>query len=66
MVFSNKKRFIAGAICTQCKKPDVIVVFNDDEDDWQLCVECGFRQTFKETLIENDEQPIIIKDSNPQ
>jgi len=46
MVFSSKKRFIAGASCHQCKKIDVITVFHENGADWQACVACGHKETF--------------------
>jgi hypothetical protein len=62
MVFSTKKRFIAGAVCSACKKIDVIMVFNDGENDWQLCVECGFKQSVEQITQDYEMQTVIIKD----
>jgi len=53
MVFSTKRRFIAGASCPQCKKPDVITVFRENGSDWQACVACGHQ----ESLIHQEDKP---------
>lgn len=55
MVFSTKRRFIAGASCPQCKKQDVIVVFHENGADWQACVVCGHQ----ETLIHQEDKTLL-------
>jgi hypothetical protein len=52
VVFSAKRRFISGAVCPQCKKQDVIMVFHENDADWQTCVDCGH----KETLIHQEDK----------
>jgi uncharacterized protein len=52
VVFSNKRRFVAGASCPQCKKQDVVVVFHENGVDWQACVACGH----KENLIHQEDK----------
>ena len=54
MVFSNKRRFIAGAICPTCKRQDTIMVFHEDDKDWQACVKCAFREALS-AAIHTDE-----------
>jgi hypothetical protein len=44
MVFSTKRRFIAGAVCPNCKKQDVVVVFHENHRDWQACVACDHQK----------------------
>lgn len=38
---SLKKRFIAGAKCTNCQALDRVVLFTTADDEWIECVECG-------------------------
>ena len=39
---SNRRRFIAGAVCPRCAKMDKIVV--DLDTDLRECVSCGFSE----------------------
>lgn len=39
---SNRRRFIAGAVCPRCAQMDKIVV--DLETDQRECVACGFSE----------------------
>jgi len=39
----NKRRFIAGAICPQCKEVDKIVVYQDEGVDVRECVRCDYK-----------------------
>ena len=51
-----KKRFIAGAVCPECKQQDKLVMYDDElHQRWRECVSCDFR----ERLVE-DEQPEIV------
>lgn len=38
------KRFIAGAVCPQCRLEDRILVYRDEEGDCRECVACGWRE----------------------
>ncbi|MDX1588333.1 MAG: YheV family putative zinc ribbon protein [Oleiphilaceae bacterium] len=38
-----KKRFIAGAVCPRCSAMDRIVMYSTEENTYQECVSCGFR-----------------------
>lgn len=44
-MFSEKRRFVAGAICPHCKMADRTVVFHRDGQDHRECVACGFSET---------------------
>ena len=44
-MFSEKRRFVAGATCPQCKSADRTVVFHRDGQDHRECVACGFSET---------------------
>lgn len=41
----NKRRFIAGAICPQCKELDKIVVYKEEGVDVRECVRCDYKET---------------------
>lgn len=43
MTFSEKRRFVAGAICPRCSELDKIVVFSENGKDFRECVACGFK-----------------------
>lgn len=38
----NKKRFIAGAVCPECKALDSIMLFWQDNIEKLECVKCGY------------------------
>lgn len=44
---SEKKRFIAGAVCPRCKAADRIVMYRVADTDYRECVECGFRDEMR-------------------
>ena len=39
-----KKRFIAGAVCSQCHAIDRTVQYISPDDEWISCVECGYTE----------------------
>ena len=43
MAFSEKRRFVAGAICPRCSELDKIVDFSENGKDFRECVACGFK-----------------------
>jgi len=47
----HKKRFIAGAICPQCRQQDSLVLLIGSEQESVNCVNCGF------SLSQADSQP---------
>lgn len=40
----NKGRFIAGAVCPQCKEIDKLKLYRDSGGDIRECVRCGYRE----------------------
>ena len=40
----NRRRFIAGAVCPECRAQDRLVVEQRGSERRQLCVECGFER----------------------
>lgn len=41
----NRRRFIAGAVCPQCRVTDRIVIEEQDGERRRRCVSCGFTDT---------------------
>lgn len=50
-MFSEKRRFVAGAACPNCKMVDRTVVFHRDGQDHRECVACGFSETASGALV---------------
>ena len=44
MAYSQKRRFIAGAVCPRCAEMDKLVVLNEDGKDYRACVSCDFKE----------------------
>lgn len=42
MAFSEKRRFIAGAVCPRCKRMDSIRAYSENGTDYRECIHCGF------------------------
>lgn len=45
----EKKRFIAGATCTECQASDSLMLFTEQGIEHVECVECGFRMSEPKT-----------------
>ena len=53
----RNKRFIAGAVCPQCKQADkIFVYFNDDDKKWRACVSCGFEESLEQATAPQQEE----------
>lgn len=48
-MFSEKKRFIAGAKCPRCSEMDKIMAYHKDGKDFRECVACGFSDEMRFT-----------------
>ena len=44
MAYSEKRRFVAGAVCPRCSEMDKLVVYNEDGKDYRECVNCGYKE----------------------
>ena len=44
---SEKKRFIAGAVCPRCGAMDRIVMYTREEKQYRECVSCGFNDEIR-------------------
>ena len=47
MVFSTKKRFIAGVVCPKCSAMDKLQAFSEEGRDYRECVSCGFKEQMR-------------------
>mgnify|MGYP001203581627 FL=1 len=53
----QNKRFIAGAVCPQCKQADKIFVYlNDDDKKWRACISCGFEESLEQATAPPQEE----------
>ncbi len=43
MSFSEKRRFLAGAVCPRCAAQDTVQVYSENGQDMRECVACGFK-----------------------
>jgi len=41
-LFSEQKRFIAGAVCPKCGAIDKVVAYSKESKDYRECVACSF------------------------
>lgn len=53
----RKKRFIAGAVCPQCKSMDTLMLFFRDNVEQVECVTCGYHKTRPQDEIEQVARP---------
>lgn len=44
MVYSSKRRFVAGAVCPRCSEMDRLVVYSEEARDYRECVACGYKE----------------------
>jgi len=44
MVYSIKRRFVAGAVCPRCSEMDKLMVYNEEGKDYRECVACGYKE----------------------
>jgi uncharacterized metal-binding protein (TIGR02443 family) len=54
---NRTRRFIAGAICPNCKQQDKTVVYTIANQSYAECVRCGFRQTAPNEKAEKENKP---------
>lgn len=47
MSFTQKKRFIAGAVCPRCSEMDKLVVYTEEGKDFRECVSCGYKEEMR-------------------
>ncbi|HDF2330004.1 TPA: YheV family putative metal-binding protein [Morganella morganii] len=61
---SNRKRFIAAAVCPECQTQDTLAMWREDNVDVVQCVQCGHLERRAdapaEQHIRKDEQIIGI------
>lgn len=54
MVYSTKRRFMAGAVCPRCSEMDKLVVYHLDGKDYRECVSCGFKEEMRVNLAPSE------------
>lgn len=47
MAYSQKRRFVAGAVCPRCSQMDKLVVYNEEGKDYRECVSCGYKDEMR-------------------
>lgn len=57
-----KKRFIAGAVCPQCKERDKTVVYQQADDEVSECVKCGYKRFRSQLLVEEASESEVVSD----
>ena len=61
---SNRKRFIAGAVCPECQAQDTLAMWREDNVDVVQCVQCGHLErradAHAEQHVRKEEQVIGI------
>lgn len=71
MVYSSKRRFVAGAVCPRCSEMDKLVVYSEDGKDFRECVACGYKDEMhfkpvareldtRVNLTEEDKQDVQV------
>lgn len=67
MVYSVKRRFMAGAVCPRCSKMDTIQVYNLDGKDFRECVDCGFKEEMRLNIAPSElETRVNHQDEEPE
>jgi uncharacterized metal-binding protein (TIGR02443 family) len=71
MVFSTKKRFIAGVTCPKCAVMDKLQAYSEEGVDYRECVGCGFKDQMRvssmpkevQTRVNTTEEQIAMQTS---
>ncbi|MDG0968739.1 MAG: YheV family putative zinc ribbon protein [Porticoccaceae bacterium] len=56
MVFSTKKRFIAGVTCPKCAVMDKLQAYSEGGVDYRECVSCGFKDQMRVSSMPKEVQ----------
>jgi uncharacterized metal-binding protein (TIGR02443 family) len=56
MVFSTKKRFIAGVTCPKCSQMDKLVAYTEGGVSFRECVNCGFKDELRLSSVPREVQ----------
>jgi len=43
-MFKSTRRFIAGAVCPQCRETDKLMMYREGSRSFRECVRCGFKE----------------------
>ncbi len=79
MAYSEKRRFIAGAVCPRCSSMDTLMVYHRDGRDYRECVDCGLLEEMRfvatprelatrvnTSTTEKQEQVQVVKILSPE
>ena len=58
---SNRRRFIAGAVCPSCGEQDKIVVFEEEQEQKMQCIHCNYQRSKEELNAEKNTESKIIR-----
>ncbi|MDO6694376.1 YheV family putative zinc ribbon protein [Aliiglaciecola sp. 3_MG-2023] len=53
MTNKTKKRFVAGAICPNCKAQDTIMLFFENNVEKLACVKCDYTESQTEQQVDS-------------
>ncbi|QHB34306.1 YheV family putative metal-binding protein [Yersinia canariae] len=53
----TRKRFIAGAVCPQCKALDTLALWREDHVEVVECVKCGHHQRQTDEQVNKHVRP---------
>ncbi|ADZ44148.1 TPA: YheV family putative zinc ribbon protein [Yersinia enterocolitica] len=53
----TRKRFIAGAVCPQCKALDTLALWREDQVEVVECVKCGHHQRQTDEQVKKHVRP---------
>jgi hypothetical protein len=63
MAYSNKRRFVAGAVCPRCSEMDKLVVYTEDGKDFRECVACGYKDEMRFRPIQRELDTRVNQDA---
>ncbi|WP_026294511.1 YheV family putative zinc ribbon protein [Salinimonas chungwhensis] len=56
MTNRERRRFIAGAICPECKAMDTIMLYFENNVEKLKCVECGYQESQADDKIKSQRK----------
>ncbi|GAB2927633.1 YheV family putative zinc ribbon protein [Hafnia psychrotolerans] len=54
---TTRKRFIAGAVCPQCKSLDTLTLWAEDQVEVVECIKCGLHKRQTDELVSKALRP---------
>lgn len=53
----TRKRFIAGAVCPECKDDDSLMLYEENGQEHVECVSCDYKMSERDAKLKDDTQP---------